>query len=133
MINLLDIDSFSVNKYPEIVQKLHDKLLFKMFHSQANQDVIKWKKENKKKMLTKDKSKVAFREGLKHEAKKHEPPTKKPVNPSATKKLDAATKKPAATKSTSTTALKPANDEEVRRSNKVTGQNPKGEETRTKE
>jgi hypothetical protein len=106
-VDSLEIDSFEVNLNLETVQKLHDELLYKIFHSQANQDVIEWKKENEKKMSKKDKSKVAFREGLKHEAEKHEPTAKKPVNPSATKP-DAATKKPAATKSSTTTAMKPA-------------------------
>jgi hypothetical protein len=110
-INLLDITSFSVNEYPEIVQKLHDELLYKIFHSQANQDVIEWKKENEKKMSKKDKSKVAFREGLKHDAEKHEPPSNKPVKPTAVTKKSAVLTKNPATKQPETktsTTKKPA-------------------------
>jgi hypothetical protein len=99
-IDSLGIESFRADLHLETVQKLYDELLYKIFHSQANQDVIEWKKENEKKMTKKDKSKVSFREGLKHAAEKHEPVMKKPAakKSSTTRKPDTAAKKPATKK-----------------------------------
>jgi hypothetical protein len=56
----------------EIVAKLHDQLLLKVFHAEIADDVKDYRDSKSRKMTTKKSSNVSFRTALKCASEKHD-------------------------------------------------------------
>jgi hypothetical protein len=66
------IKSLHENAKEEVVEKLHDELLLKVFHAEIANDVKDYKDTKTKKMSKNDSSNVSFRTALKCASEKHE-------------------------------------------------------------